>query len=397
MTMRMGLLLILAVSVATPGLVAPVSVATMPAASVGPVEGLVAHEWGTFTSIAGEDGRAVNWLPHVGPTDLPDFVGRISCPRFKSALEGVVRLETPVIYFYAPRETTVDVSVRFRQGIITEWFPRPAGVSDHATSQDAFKGDIAWRTVRVAPDARADFPVEREPNHYYIARETDAAPLQVGAEQERFLFYRGVGRLPPPIAAAVAADGKIVVRHTRGDPLGDLILFENRDGRTSYQTIRTSFAEASFPPQALETNAPSPQKHLEQVLVAHGLYPREANAMVDSWQGSWFEHGTRLFYIVSNEAIDAILPLQIAPKPSEVKRVFVGRLEIATPKTLSEVRAALEQNDRKRLAQYGRFIEPISRRLLPELNRGERSILEQRLQTASLPWTLPTRCQSTTN
>jgi hypothetical protein len=119
--------------------------------------------------------------------------------------------------------------------------------------------------------------------------------------------------------------------------------------------------------------------------------------MVHSWEGSWFEHGTRLFYIVANDAIDAILPLQIAPAPSEVKRVFVGRLEIATAKTLSEVRAALEQTDRKRLAQYGRFIEPISRRLLPGLNQAERSILEQRKQTASLPWIVPTRCLSTTN
>jgi hypothetical protein len=397
MTKHLGFLLVLAASLSTPGLVAPVAVAPMPAASAGRVDGLVAHEWGTFTSIAGEDGRAVNWLPHGGPTDLPGFVGRINCPRFKSALEGLVRMETPVIYFYAPRETTVSVSVRFRQGIITEWFPRPAGLSDDATTEDAVKGDIAWRTVSVAPGARADFRVEREPNHYYIARETDAAPLQVGAERERFLFYRGVGRLPPAIAATVAADGNIVVTQTRGDALGDLILFENRDGRTSYQTIRTSSAQVAFPPQALEANAPSPQKHLEQVLVAHGLYPREARAMVHSWEGSWFEHGTRLFYIVANDAIDAILPLQIAPAPSEVKRVFVGRLEIATAKTLSEVRAALEQTDRKRLAQYGRFIEPISRRLLPGLNQAERSILEQRKQTASLPWIVPTRCLSTTN
>ena len=53
-------------------------------------------------------------------------------------------------------------------------------------------------------------------------------------------------------------------------------------------------------------DGPSPQKHLEKVLVARGLYPREAKAMVESWRGSWFEHGTRLFYIVSGEAVDAI-------------------------------------------------------------------------------------------
>ena len=119
--------------------------------------------------------------------------------------------------------------------------------------------------------------------------------------------------------------------------------------------------------------------------------------MVESWEGSWFEHGTRLFYIVSNDAIDAILPLQINPQPSEVKRVFVGRLEIATPKTLGEVRAALQGNDHKRLAQYGRFLEPIAQRLLPDLPPAERVALAQRIQVASSTWSSPTACRATTN
>ena len=33
---------------------------------------LTVHEWGTFTSIAGEDGRAVEWLPFGGPTGRSD-------------------------------------------------------------------------------------------------------------------------------------------------------------------------------------------------------------------------------------------------------------------------------------------------------------------------------------
>src|SRR6267154_2761824 len=36
--------------------------------------GLTAHEWGTFTSIAGSDGQAVEWSPLSGSTDLPAFV-----------------------------------------------------------------------------------------------------------------------------------------------------------------------------------------------------------------------------------------------------------------------------------------------------------------------------------
>ncbi|HEU0368667.1 MAG TPA: hypothetical protein VFR42_05630, partial [Candidatus Acidoferrum sp.] len=34
---------------------------------------LAAHEWGTFTSIAGNAGTAVQWFPWAVPSDLPKF------------------------------------------------------------------------------------------------------------------------------------------------------------------------------------------------------------------------------------------------------------------------------------------------------------------------------------
>ena len=40
--------------------------------------GLVVHEWGTFTSIAGVDGAAIQWRPLSGPSDLPCFVRGLS-------------------------------------------------------------------------------------------------------------------------------------------------------------------------------------------------------------------------------------------------------------------------------------------------------------------------------
>ena len=71
--------------------------------------GLVVHEWGTFTSIAGKDGIALEWRPLNGPPDLPKFVhtiqkegeglrqGRVLS---KGELTASVRMETPVLYFY---------------------------------------------------------------------------------------------------------------------------------------------------------------------------------------------------------------------------------------------------------------------------------------------------------
>jgi hypothetical protein len=360
-----------------------------------PVQGLVAHEWGTFTSVAGEDGRAIQWLPHAGPPDLPEFIGRINCS-LKGALLGTVRMETPVIYFYAPRAMTVNVSVRFRQGIITEWFPRPAGIPDDVIN-NAFRGDINWSNVKVRPGATAPFPIERAKNHYYVARETDAAPLQVGSDNERFLFYRGVGRIPPPIEASVTSNGQIIVSHTRGDALGDMMLFENRDGAIAYKAQHTASARAAFNALEPEGEGMSPRMQLQKTLVAHGLYPKEAKAMVDSWQGSWFEQGTRLFYVISGDAVDAILPLQIDPKPVDVKRVFVGRVEIATPATLREVKIALEKRDQVKLAQYGRFLDPIGKQLLRTVSDAERPALARRLETAKGHYEYAKGCARTDN
>src|SRR5258707_2995166 len=89
---------------------------------------LTAHEWGTFTSIAATDGQAVEWSPLTGSTDLPMFVEHFRDPGFKLGLRGTVRMETPVLYFYASREETVSVQVAFANGVITEWYPHASRV-----------------------------------------------------------------------------------------------------------------------------------------------------------------------------------------------------------------------------------------------------------------------------
>jgi hypothetical protein len=55
--------------------------------------------------------------------------------------------------------------------------------------------------------------------------------------------------------------------------------------------------------------------------------------MVETWRDSWFEEGSRLIYIVPAGAIDAMLPLQVDPAPSQTARVFVGRIELVTAET----------------------------------------------------------------
>jgi hypothetical protein len=370
--------LLLATTLAAPG------IAVVGSTSADP-DGLVVHEWGTFTSIADDEGEAVDWLPLQGPSDLPCFVERYRNLPVKPGLAGTVRMETPVLYFYAPAETTVEVSVRFRQGLITEWFPRasvtPAALPAAALRTAGFTSTARWDRVTIRPGTAHELPEEPGRSHYYAARHTDAAPLQVASQREKFLFYRGVGRFDVPVSALADQRGNILARSTEpGVPLGTLVLFENRGGRIGFEVRRGAGSHATFEPLALNGDAGRIEAEIEAILVASGLYRKEASAMVETWRDSWFEEGARLLYIVPAHTIDAVLPLTIDPRPATVVRVFVGRIELFTPATESAVREAFATRDTAGLQKYGRFLQPITERLFRHASREEWSRVYQTLE-----------------
>ncbi len=335
---------------------------------------LTVHEWGTFTSIAGKDGRAVEWLPlglprYPASTDLPKFVEHIADVNFKLALRGTIRMETPVLYFYSPREVTVSARVAFSKGLITEWYPhadrvQPEGaVHDTRLSQLPVDGRIAWNNIDVSPNLDGQFPSEGKWNRYYAARETDSSPLRVrtsaGEQQEKFLFYRGVSASGLPLSARLNSDGKLVVKSLNQDEIPAAILFERRGERVGYRIAGALSEETTLDSPVLTGNIDTLCGDLEEILVAQGLYRDEAHAMVETWKDSWFEEGSRLIYIVPRRFIDNVVPLTLNPEPGQVVRVFVGRLEIVTPATVRAVRAAVASNDGAILSKYARFLEPI--------------------------------------
>jgi hypothetical protein len=335
---------------------------------------LTVHEWGTFTAIAGKDGRAMEWATS-GPrrfaasADLPRFVEHISEVNFKIGLRGTIRMETPVLYFYSPRDVTVSVKVAFSRGLITEWYPHAARVQPNGVLRDTAlnrlqtDGSIMWDDIAVSPNLNGEYPHEMVSNRYYAARETSSSPLRVktttGEQQEKFLFYRGVSASTLPLSAKLNSDATLLVKNSSGGEIPALILFERRGERVGYRFAGTPTDEAVLDPPALTGSMDALCGDLEGVLVGQGLYPDEARAMVNTWRDSWFEEGSRLIYIVPRGFLDNVLPLTISPTPGQVVRVFVGRLEIVTPATARAVETAFASNDEVTLDKYRRFLEPI--------------------------------------
>ena len=111
------------------------------------------HEWGTFTSVAGDDGKAVAWHP-LAYSRLPGFVHQFEgnnchgkgCSDQEPGL--TIRMETPILYFYSPRSIRVSAKVRFPQGKLTEWYPRAAVEGD----------SLAWSDVLLNPRQDSAFP-----------------------------------------------------------------------------------------------------------------------------------------------------------------------------------------------------------------------------------------------
>ena len=119
------------------------------------------------------------------------------------------------------------------------------------------------------------------------------------------------------------------------------------------------------------------------MLVAQGLYLDEARAMVQTWNDSWFEEGSRLIYLVPARFVDTILPLSINPVPAQTVRVFVGRLELVTPATERAVETAFESHDDVTLGKFGRFLEPILTEMIQRTSDKDRlNLLKTYLNSA---------------
>jgi hypothetical protein len=380
----------------------------------------VAHEWGTFTSVQGADGALLAWRP-LESSRLPGFVYNWEHPGLnqavttglvlkKGALVALQRMETPVIYFYAGEKQTVDVSVNFPQGYVTEWYPQ-------AALQERW---VSWPHLEIVPNKpngnlAASLPLDTSGSHYFTARDTDADYLQVesaaatkrGPEREKFLFYRGVGNFGTPLKVTMTSNDSLTLSNTGSETLAHLFLLgvESRAGQfieierllpSEKRTVTLDWLH-NLLPSAKVSKALADQ--MARSLASEGLYPKEASAMINTWKDSWFEEdGLRVLYVLPREWTDQTLPLTLKPTPRELVRVMVGRAEILTPaknQELSEALTKASQGDaaarmtvEARFRKLGRFAEPALRlastNSTPEFNQMAWGLLQAAAKPAPI-------------
>ncbi len=397
---------------------ATLSVITLGSAALAgtpPGDRIVVHEWGTFTSVQGAEGELLDWKPLETP-ELPKFVydwkrsapGRQAtgpyAPFTKSVIGTLQRMETPVIYFYTDKEQTVDISVKFPSGFITEWFPQAQQMGPSVTSTNPVvtpknvpigetvsrESMIHWRDLRVIPSKGHDklaakLPLDPTGNRYLSARDTDSTYLGSATltadknpfDYEKFLFYRGVGNFATPLRVGIEANGAVTLANNGTNTLPDMFVLRIKDKAGSFEIVRSLKAGEPMKIQVNRQGGDLPLEKLQDRLAVEmaaaltraGLYPREARAMVNTWKDSWFqEDGVRVLYLLPRAWTDQTLPLTMTPEPAELVRIMVGRAEVLTPGMEATLAALLEkakQGDagaglqvRTMLRGLGRFAEP---------------------------------------
>jgi hypothetical protein len=321
-------------------------------------------------------------------------------------------METPVIYFYSDIARSANVSVRFPEGSVTEWFPdETAGYPGLPRAGENLPA-LRWNRVQIWPLAAASPSLLKEESgsHYYAARETDASYVQTGtdkkSETEKFLFYRGVGSFQAPLTVKLDSSdsARVSLTNSGTEELPSLFLCEVRaDGGIAWMPLEKlsagqtqSVVLSSAPGAGAATLAAA----LRSALVRQGLYEKEAAAMVKTWETSWLgEPGLRVLYTLPRAWTDRTLPLTIAPAPKAIERVMVGRAEIITPKMetalLHEIESyiAAKPEERPKIVAetralgLGRFTEAAMRRLSVAQDRSLafHSLSWELLQAASAP------------
>ena len=332
------------------------------ALGMGPqdADGLVVHEWGVVTVIAGTAhsslrtaGCTRKGAKEVDPT-LPPFV--LTWDRFiGNAIDlngDLVPVRKPIVYFYSKEQRTISVRVSVPTGAPAAWWPPGATYSPrpdyHIPSGkrtpggprlkeiQARDGSLRWDRLVIALEGTG---MEKAEGWWETARKTDAALVASGRKVEKFLFYDALVTFDPQVEVDWKKGGKIRLRNDSPEAYGHLFAVRVKEGKVSFAHLPELKAGAT----ADLSTAPGAPETLAQALVEAGLFKKEAEGLVDILREEFFSiDGTRVLMVASREAYDRLLPIEITPAPKELRRVLVVQLECLDEERREEVAKWIE-------------------------------------------------------
>jgi hypothetical protein len=349
---------------------------------------LIVHEWGTFTSNHLPNGIAKEGIRFEGKTILPEEVYTVAKESFKKKKYGkdefsnasgfgigesygesasyqdievkndFVRMETPVLYFYSPSEKEIEVSVKFPNGSIGEWYPnRSTGeifskdyltvnfLSSNSREEEQVKkskildlknysGHISWKAKILSEDSKEKYSIQTKANEWLAPRETDSNLVQIGNEIEKYIFYRGIASFESPLKTTYKFKNKDIIlniSNSYSEKIPFVFILDNRRipkfwkfNLDAKQKIEIDFSKES------QKFSEESKEEFVTALANAGLYKKEAIAMIKTWSKSYFDSkSVRIFWIVPEKLINELLPIEFSKKPNELKRVFIGRINLS--------------------------------------------------------------------
>jgi hypothetical protein len=170
-------------------------------------------------------------------------------------------------------------------------------------------------------------------------------------ESERFLYYDGPTRIPSPVKASVKGnrlhleslpmpqdqdvdwwEAQRVVSQASGDHgtkrYGLYIEVAGGEAKAWNVPVADGQSDIDLERYPSMTSAAAQQRFLA-LLTEYGLTNEEATGLADVWkQQFWKTPGKRLLVILAGKDYDAMCPLSVRPKPTEVVRLGVLLTEL---------------------------------------------------------------------
>jgi hypothetical protein len=286
-----------------------------------------------------------------------------------------------VLYFYGAAARGVRVRVDFPTGVVSQWYPSATRygpeLGEVSIPRDGF---MEW-VFDLRPEmSAAEFPSISPDDIWAPSRRVASVPVAVGAERERFIFYRGLGAFELPLRMTVDASDRITIDNRSTDVSPALFLLRVHPGGGAIVDLgalagggvmANILSPVSGKERNLDVYVADAQEQIAAALVKTGLYADEARAMVDTWSKSYFRsEGLRVLYVVPRAWTDKLLPLSVEPAPTALVRTLVGRVELLAPSEEKALLARVRDASTRSMPfadvipSMGRLAEPKLRRTL---------------------------------